>query len=365
MYPDARLSWSEKVGEVSTLRILHAIRSDGFAGVEQFVLRLAIAQAATGDAVRVIGGDPARMEQALVAAGVGHTEVADRTSAVARAVHRHAKDADVVNSHMTAADLAASVALIGVRHAPAIVSTRHFAARRGRAAASPVGRLIDSRISREISISDAVARAIGRPSTVVHPGVRTRDAVDPDSRGRTVLVAQRLQPEKRTRMALDAFAASGLARDGWHLMIAGEGAERPMLESTAAMLGLADAVTFLGFRSDISNLMDAAGLLLATAKFEHFGLTVLEAMASGLPVVASDAGGHRETLAGLDPRARFPVDDVAGAARRLRELADDADGRRSLGAAERQRQRSEFSLDAQRAGTEAVYLRAITAARKR
>ncbi len=350
---------------MSTLRILHAIRSDGFAGVEQFVLRLAIAQAATGNAVRVIGGDPSRMKQVLAAAGVGHTTAADRASAVARAIYRHAKDADVVNSHMTAADLAASVALIGVRDAPPIVSTRHFAARRGRAAGLPMGRLIDSRISAEISISDAVAAAIGRPSTVVHPGVSARNAVDPDSRGRTVLIAQRLQPEKRTRMALEAFAASGLAHDGWRMLIAGEGAEKPMLESTAAMLGLADDVAFLGFRSDIPNLMDAAGLLLATAQFEHFGLTVLEAMASGLPVVASEAGGHRETLSGLDRRALFPVDDVAGAARRLRELAHDAEGRRRLGEAERQRQQSEFSLDAQQANTEAVYLRAIAKARSR
>lgn len=350
---------------MSTLRILHAIRSDGFAGVEQFVLRLAIAQAAASNAVHVIGGDPARMKPMLAAAGVGHTEAADRASAVARAIHRHAKDADVVNSHMTAADIAASFALMGVRHAPPLVSTRHFASRRGRVPALPIGSLVASRISAEISISEAVAAAIGRPSTVVHPGVSARGAVDPNSRDRTVFVAQRLQPEKRTRMALEAFAASGLARDGWRLLIAGEGAERPMLESTVALLGLADDVTFLGFRSDIPSLMDAAGLLLSTAQFEHFGLTVLEAMASGLPVVASDAGGHRETLSGLDPRALFPVDDVSAAARSLRELADDVDGRRRLGKAERQRQQSEFSLEAQQASTEAVYLRVIATARIR
>jgi glycosyltransferase involved in cell wall biosynthesis len=365
MHHNARLSWSEKAGEVSTLRILHAIRSDGFAGVEQFVVRLAIAQAGTGHSVHVIGGDPARMRQTLGAAGIGHTAAADRALAVARAVHRHAKDADVVNSHMTAADIAASLALIGGRRAPPLVSTRHFASRRGRVAAVPIGPLVAGRISAEISISETVAAAIERPSTIVRPGLRARDAVDPDSRERTVLVAQRLQPEKRTRMALDVFAASGLAREGWRLLIAGEGAERPMLESAAATLGLTDDITFLGFRSDIPNLMDAAGLLLATAQFEHFGLTVLEAMASGLPVVATDAGGHRETLSGLDARALFPVDDVEAAARRLRQLADDPDGRRRLGRAERQRQQNQFSLDTQQAGTEAVYRRAIATVRSR
>jgi glycosyltransferase involved in cell wall biosynthesis len=351
--------------EVTRLRILHAIRSDGFAGVEQFVLRLAIAQAETGDTVRVIGGDPARMTQPLESAGVRHTPAADRASAVARAIRLHARDVDIVNSHMTAADIAASVALMGVRDAPPLVSTRHFASRRGRVAASALGPLVASRISAEISISEAVAAAIGRPSTVIHPGVATRDAVDPTTRERTVLVAQRLQPEKRTRLALEAFAESGLANDGWRLLIAGEGVERSMLESTATMLGLEGEVTFLGFRSDIPNLMDAAGLLLATAPFEHFGLTVLEAMAAGLPVVASDAGGHRETLSGLDPRALFPVDDVVGAARRLRELADDGPGRRRLGTAERQRQQSAFSLDAQQASTDSVYARSIAMARNR
>ncbi|MDT0186480.1 glycosyltransferase family 4 protein [Microbacterium sp. ARD31] len=345
---------------MSTVRILHAIRSDGFAGVEQLVLRLAIAQADAGSTVHVIGGDPARMARPLADAGVRHTATADRAWAVAQAIHRHAGDADIVNSHMTAADVAASVALAGLRDAPPLVSTRHFARRRGRLAALPVGRVVASRISAEIAISEAVAAAIEGPSTVVHPGVPKRDAVDHAARHRTVLVAQRLEPEKRTRMAMEVFAASGVARDGWRLMIAGEGVERLLLETTAAELGLTDVVTFLGFRTDVPNLMDAAGLLLATAEFEHFGLTVLEAMASGLPVVASDAGGHRETLSNLDPRVLFPVDDIAGAARRLRELVSDSDGRHRLGDAERRRQQSAFSLDAQREATEAVYRRSMT-----
>ena len=86
-------------------------------------------------------------------------------------------------------------------------------------------------------------------------------------------------------------------------------------------------------------------------------------MATGLPAVAADAGGHSEILAGLDPRALFPADDVAAAARSLRALADDDAGRAALGAGGRKRQRDEFSITSQLAGTEAVYRAAIAARR--
>ena len=65
--------------------------------------------------------------------------------------------------------------------------------------------------------------------------------------------------------------------------------------------GIASAVHFLGFRTDVPGLMDECGILLAPCPIEGLGLTVLEAMQSGLPVVAAHAGGHVEMLDGLDP----------------------------------------------------------------
>jgi glycosyltransferase involved in cell wall biosynthesis len=97
---------------------------------------------------------------------------------------------------------------------------------------------------------------------------------------------------------------------------------------------------------------------------EGLGLSLLEAMATGLPALAADAGGHSEILAGLDPRALFPADDVVAAARSLRALAEDDAGRAALGAEGRERQRAEFSIASQLAGTEVVYRRAIAARRR-
>ncbi|WP_353808025.1 glycosyltransferase family 4 protein [Agromyces sp. SYSU T00194] len=338
------------------LRIVHAIRSDGFSGVEQFVLRLAGTQAADGHDVLVIGGATDRMRPVLDAAGVPHLP-AVRTIDVTRAVRRHARRADVVNTHMTAADVGtvAAFALTPRSRRPAIVATRHFAKARGRVGPVPIAALVGRRIDAQLSISDAVAEAVDGASVVVHPGLDPRPDVDPGTRGRIVLMAQRLQPEKHTAVGIRAFAASGVADAGWRMRVAGTGPERPALQELATELGVADAVDFLGFRTDLPDLMDGAGVLVASCPFEHFGLTVLEAMASGLPVVGAGAAGHLDMLDGLDARALFPPDDVDAAASALHSLADDADGRAALGATERERQRRDFSLRAQAAATEAVY----------
>ncbi|MCD2441023.1 glycosyltransferase family 4 protein [Agromyces sp. SYSU K20354] len=339
------------------LRILHAIRSDGFSGVEQFVLRLACAQAGDGHAVAVIGGDPERMREGLDEVGVPHTPAAS-TSDLFRAVRRLAPGVDVVNTHMTAADVG-TVGALGFRRRsrrPAIVATRHFAKPRGRLGPIPIGVLVRHAIDAQISISTAVANAVDGPSTVVHSGIEPRPLADAAQREHVVLMAQRLQPEKRTDIGIRAFAASGLAGGGWILEIAGIGPERDSLGALAASLGLEDsAVRFLGYRTDLPAVMDRAGLLIAPCPVEGLGLTLLEAMAGGLPVVAAGAAGHLDLLAGLDPRAAFAPDDVDEAAAHLRSLAADEAGRTALALAARGRQQRDFSLRAQADGTDAVY----------
>ena len=86
------------------------------------------------------------------------------------------------------------------------------------------------RLDAQIAISHAVADAVDGRSTVVHTGVENRPLRDVALRDRVVLIAQRLQPEKRTDVGIRAFAASGLADDGWTLEIAGVGPERGALE---------------------------------------------------------------------------------------------------------------------------------------
>lgn len=336
------------------LRILHTIRSDGFSGVERFVLRLARQQHDDGHEVAVIGGATSPMREVLDPIGVRHTPAA-RTAEVTRAVRRQASRFDVVNAHMTAAELGIVAALWGRPRRPAVVATRHFAKPRGRVGPVPIGPLVRPIIDAQISISGAVAAAIDGPSTVVHSGVEARLPQDGLLRERIVLIAQRLQPEKQSAIGVRAFAASGLAGEGWALIVAGHGPEQAALEALAAELGLGDAVAFLGYRTDLPAIMDRAALLVAPCPVEGLGLTVLEAMAGGLPVVAAGAAGHIEVLAGFEERCLFPPGDVAAAGARLRALAHDDPARHALGVALHSVQQRDFSLRAQAEGTERVY----------
>ncbi|WP_285814605.1 glycosyltransferase family 4 protein [Microbacterium sp. Marseille-Q6648] len=345
------------------LRIVHAVRSDGFSGVERYIAQLARAQAEAGHRVRVIGGDPARMRAALAGTGIGIPHRAARTTAgVARALRPARHDADVVNTHMTAADLGAVLAFAGRRRRPAVVSTRHFARSRGTVGPLPWDRVVSLVVDRELAISQAVAGTTGVQARVVRTGLDAAaptldEAVTP--RAPVVLMAQRLQPEKHTGDGIRAFAGSGLAADGWTLRIAGDGPERAMLEELARDLGIGRSVEFLGYRTDVPALMAAASLLLAPCPVEGLGLTVLEALRAGLPVVAARGGGHVEVLDGLSPHALYDPDDAVAGGSALRALAHDPSAWSAYAEGARARQRSEYSLTAQVMGTDAVYRDAL------
>jgi glycosyltransferase involved in cell wall biosynthesis len=339
------------------MRILHVVHSDAFSGVERHVAVLAGAQVTAGHNVVVIGGDPAAMAEAAGSPDVRHSP-GSTLAEVAASLGRYARGADIVHTHMTVSEFA-GVLSPGRRRAPA-VSTRHFADRRGSGrlgVLAPVARPLLARgLAAQIAVSQYVADHIDGPSHVVYAGVREQDSPDPASRDQVVLLAQRLEPEKRGEVALMAFASSGLAGLGWRLDIAGTGSQRRDLERLAGTLGLRTSqVRFLGHRSDIPELMAHAGLLIAPRPDEAYGLSVLEAMACGLPVVAAGAAGHLETLGLLDDPALFAPDDVAGAADLLRALAEDPDERERLADAQGALQRARFTLDAQQRATDDVY----------
>lgn len=339
------------------MRALHAVRSDAFAGVESHVARLACAQAAAGDEVVVIGGDPERMAAAVH--GSARLVPARTVGEVALAVRRWQRGADIVHAHMTAAEIASAAALLG--SSTPLVVTRHFARVRGSNPASTLAAAAAARrVSAQMAISDYVARSIGGVSTVIHPGVISSGSTIPAAeRAAVVLVAQRLEQEKETEIALTAFARSGLAREGWRLEVAGDGAERAHLETLAARLDIAASTDFLGHRSDVTELMRRAAILLAPCRVEGLGLTVLEAMAEALPVVAVGAGGHLETVGSVPGAALHPAGDTAVASSLLATLAHDAAGRDAYGMALQQAQREHFTPEHQALETAAVYREVI------
>ena len=339
------------------MRLLHVVHSDAFSGVERHVAVLAGAQASAGYDVVVIGGDPTAMAEAAMNPDVRHAP-GGTLGEVATSLAQYARGADLIHAHMTVSELAGLLSP-GRRRAP-VVSTRHFADRRGAGrlgAVAPLVRpLLERGLAAQIAVSRYVAERIDGPSHVVYAGVADRPAPDPRSRETVVLLAQRLEPEKRSEVALRAFARSGLVASGWRMDVAGTGSERRVLERLGDSLGLTPRqVRFLGMRADIPERMARAGLLVAPRADEAYGLSVVEAMACGLPVVAAGAAGHVETLGLLESPALFPADDVAAAAELLRRLAGDPEERERLAVAQRELQRSRFTLTSQERATDEVY----------
>lgn len=106
----------------------------------------------------------------------------------------------------------------------------------------------------------------------------------------------RLSPEKGCDLIIPAFSRILEENEKARLLIVGDGIMRSVLQEKVNSLKLSEKVIFTGFRSDISKLLCSMNLLIQPSLRETFSITILEAMAMGIPIIASDAGGNPEQI---------------------------------------------------------------------
>ena len=161
---------------------------------------------------------------------------------------------------------------------------------------------------------------------------------------RVVLMAARMHPEKGYEHLLAAFPRVLVQVPDVVLLIAGTGPFEAEYRALSTSAGLGRSVRFLGFRFDLPDLMAASDLVVLPSLAEAFGLVVAEALYLGVPVVASRVGGIPEIVEdGVDGLLVPPGDDDA-LARALVRLLVDAERRRKLAGAGRERIASQFSF---------------------
>lgn len=166
-------------------------------------------------------------------------------------------------------------------------------------------------------------------------GVHRKDnlAFGPQIRQRHVLAVARLVPQKGLDVLIRAFASlPGSVRDGWKLVLVGDGPERQALTALAHQLDLGDSLIFAGFQADPFPFMARAAIFALPSRYEGMPNALLEAMAAGLPSVVSDASpGPLEMVCDGQHGLVVPTEDVAALRAALERLMLDSDLRERLG----------------------------------
>lgn len=160
----------------------------------------------------------------------------------------------------------------------------------------------------------------------------------------TAISVSRLSPEKDFATLLRAVWILIKDCPDFRLKIVGDGGERQKLEQLSEELNLTDHVEFLGERSDVSQLLPQAGFFVSSSTTEGISLTLLEAMAVGLPVVTTRVGGNPEIVIEGKTGRLVSANSPEGLALAMRDLLKDKEGWPVYGELARQRVEQHFNV---------------------
>jgi glycosyltransferase involved in cell wall biosynthesis len=146
-----------------------------------------------------------------------------------------------------------------------------------------------------------------------------------------VVFVGRLDHQKGIDTLLDGLALAQGSLAGVRVVLVGDGPARGALQFKAASLGLAGMVSFLGERSDVPAILGSGDLFVLPSRFEALSLSLLEALAAGLPVIVSMVGDHPRLVDSLGAGLVVPVDDAPALGAALTAMARDLEFRAECG----------------------------------
>ena len=336
------------------MKILHIITSLRTGGAERLVAELALRHLANGDDVEVLLFDGTRtpLVEELEKGGIpvhslgkGFAAMTNPLllPALSRFLRKH--KFDIVHTHNTSCQILTAMVPALTR-----VTTEHGTINRRRNWRwfRPIDRWMYGRYGRIACVGEETRRTLSawleRPEldarmTVIPNGIdlqRIASATPAEDLakqgGFKILMVSAFRPEKDQQTLIRAFQ---LLPNNYQLFLAG-GAETPEnqrimdeCQALAKELGVNDRIRFLGVRADVPNLLAAADVIVLSSKHEGMSLSVLEGMASGKPMIASDVEGMRELVsnAGL----LFPQGDAEALAALIREVCEDPEKAGEIG----------------------------------
>ena len=348
------------------MRVVHVHRMRGIGGSERHLLALLPALADRGIDVAFMGlddpaWDPRDFYDALHVPALRVPAPRDLDPLLLARMLR-ALRADLVHTHLVHADVYGGVAakLRGSR----LVSTKHnddpFRTGPYRHIDRALARAADGVVAITDALRHFLVEDVGLPPAkveTIHYGLDDVPAAwgenapdDVPSDARVIVAVARLTPQKGVDVAISALQS---LPDDVALVVLGEGPARAELERVAGELGIAARVHLLGRVPDVAAWLRRASVLVHPARWEGFGLGVLEAMLAGLPVVASNVSSLPELVVDGTTGFLVPPDDPRALAAALVRALDEP----RLGEAGRARARAEFSVARMADRTAALYSR--------
>ncbi len=335
------------------MRVVHLHRMRGIGGSERHLLTLLPALRKRGVDARFVGlddtegWDPQPFYDELERGGVPFSRPS------LRGLGRAFRGADVLHTHLVHADVLGAL----LRGRRTLVSTKHNDDPFRTGPFRLAERLLTSRAARVIAITDALRRftveRVGLPAAkleVVHYGMDEPPAPwGPDElelpEGKIVTAVCRLVPQKGLDVAVEALAGLDAT-----LVVLGLGPEQDRLEALARERGV--RLLLPGRVGDVASVLRRSDVLVHPARWEGFGLALLEAMLCELPVVAARVSSIPEIVADGETGLLVPPDDPAALHEALVRVLEEPGG---MGAAGLRRAREEFSVARMAERTLAVY----------
>ena len=367
-----------KRGPIKVLHVVYALQPGGMEyGVVKLVNGLDPSQVSSG----IVSTKPAGELKRMLAANVSLFELRRRDGNDPRLIWDlftlfRREQPDVVHTHawgtlvegLVAARLAGVPVVIHGEHGTLqLRSHQRFVQRRAWAAA-------DRLLSVSSRLAERMARDAGFPLARIHTirnGVdlsrfgtisraAARQALQLPATAPLAVAVGRLVPVKDHLTLLEAIAL--LRRQGMdaQVALAGDGPLKATLLERAVALGIADATHLLGHRSDVEVVLAAADIFTLTSVSEGLSNTILEAMASALPVVATRVGGADELIEDGISGILVSAGSAAEIAQGLGRLFEHAARRAAMGLAARARVEAEFSLAGMVERYESTYVELVS-----
>lgn len=357
-FNDERAHTGGAARQAAPHRVVHVVSSLNVGGMEHFVLRIAAEQRRLGHDASVLALNGGPLAEHARRSGVPVRVLSGR-NALARVLETIAYlgtlRPQVIHPH-NPSSLHYALAGKSVTGAKLVLTYHGRGLREARTPGAGEWHRTDAVVSVSegavAQLPDAVPSSrvtVIRNGVVPTPPARTRDEVRRElslNAGLVGIMVARMDGLKGHDTLVRALAALRGTGRKVTLLVAGDGAERPKVEALAQELDLGpESLRFLGFRTDVADLLSASDFFLLPSVTEGLPLSLLEAMTHGLPALATPVGGIPEVIRDGEHGFLVPVHGHAELATAMARLVDDPTLLRTLGDRARRRAADEFSFE--------------------